>query len=242
MMMSLDQFVFSLSTAPFKELQRQRNWKHRTTSRVGTRDASQFTGAGSDSITLNGMVAEDNSIGTAASLDELAKMADAGEAYVLVDGTGVVYGAFVIESLNETETYHTPEGVPRKIDFNLTITRVDDTAMSKAAADEAAAKEAGKVLSDKAAGVVSDAKKVLEVGRAVYTAVRNVNTSSALTAATTIVGGIDSIAAAAGVKGLSTASGISLSAAISAAKDIAALSGKPVGSIVIDVLNRAVGK
>lgn len=242
MMMSLDQFVFSLSTAPFKELQRQRNWKHRTNSRASTRDASQFTGVGGDTITLNGMVAEDNSIGTAASLDELAKMADVGEAYVLVDGTGVVFGAFVIESLNETETYHTPEGVARKIEFNLTIRRVDDTAMSKAAADEAAAKEAGKVLSDKAAGVVSDAKKVLEVGRAVYTAVRSVNTSSALAAATTIVGGIDSVAAAAGMKGLSTASGISLSAAISAAKDIAALSGKPVGSIVIDVLNRAVGK
>lgn len=130
MMMSLDQFVFSLSTAPYRELQRQRSWKHRTSSRVGARDASQFTGAGDDTITLNGMVAPENSIGTRVSLDRLAAMGDAGDAYVLVDGIGNVYGAFVIGSLNETATYHTPDGVPRKIEFSLTLKRVDDTVLS----------------------------------------------------------------------------------------------------------------
>lgn len=126
MMMSLDQFVFSLTTAPYKELQRQRNWKHPTSSRVGARDASQFTGGGSDTITLNGMVAPENDIGMIASIDELARMGDIGDAYVLVDGIGNVYGAFIIESLNETQTYHTKEGIPRKIEFNLTLRRVDD--------------------------------------------------------------------------------------------------------------------
>ncbi|RAR53908.1 hypothetical protein C7401_12682 [Paraburkholderia unamae] len=126
MMMSLDQFVFSLATAPYKELQRQRNWKHRTSSRVGTRDASQYTGAGDDVITLNGMVAPE-SIGSIASLDQLAKMGDVGDAYVLVDGIGTVYGAFIIESLNTTSTYHTKEGIPRKIEFNLTLKHVDDS-------------------------------------------------------------------------------------------------------------------
>ncbi|PTB19559.1 oxidoreductase [Trinickia symbiotica] len=129
MMMSLDQFVFALATTPYKELQRQRSWKHRTSSRVGARDASQFTGAGDDTITLNGMVAPDNGIGTIASLEKLAKMGDAGEAYVLVDGIGYVYGAFVIESLHETATYHTREGIPRKIEFSLTLKRVDDSAL-----------------------------------------------------------------------------------------------------------------
>ncbi|WP_207003911.1 phage tail protein [Trinickia mobilis] len=129
MMMSLDQFVFSLATVPYQELQRQRNWKHRTSSRVGARDASQFTGAGEDTITLNGMIAPE-AIGSIASLDELAKMGDAGDAYVLVDGIGNVYGAFVIESLNETASYHTKEGIPRKIEFNLALKRVDDSVLS----------------------------------------------------------------------------------------------------------------
>lgn len=126
MMMSLDQFVFSLRTVPYKELQRQRTWKHRTNSRVGARDASQFTGAGDDTITLNGMIAPET-IGSIVSLERLAAMGDLGDAYVLVDGTGNVYGAFVIDSLNETATYHTKEGVPRKIEFNLTLKRVDDS-------------------------------------------------------------------------------------------------------------------
>ena len=130
MMMSLDQFVFSLATAPYKALQRQRSWKHRTSARVGARDASQFTGAGDDTITLNGMVAPDNGIGEIASLDKLATMGDAGDAYVLVDGVGNVYGAFIIEGLNETATYHTREGIPRKIEFSLTLKRVDDTLLS----------------------------------------------------------------------------------------------------------------
>ena len=126
MMMSLDQFVFSLATVPYKELQRQRNWKHRTSSRVGARDSSQFTGVGDDSITLNGLLAPDNDIGSADSLDQLAKKGDVGDAYVLVDGTGTVYGAYVIDSLNETQTYHTKEGTARRIEFNLTLKRVDD--------------------------------------------------------------------------------------------------------------------
>ena len=126
MMMSLDQFVFSLRTVPYKELLRQRTWKHRTNSRVGARDASQFTGVGDDTITLNGMIAPET-IGSIVSLERLAAMGDVGDAYVLVDGTGNVYGAFVIDSLNETATYHTKEGVPRKIEFNRTLKRVDDS-------------------------------------------------------------------------------------------------------------------
>ena len=132
MMMSLDQFVFSLKTAPFRELQRQRNWKHRTSSRVGSRDASQFTGAGEDTITLNGLVAPET-IGSIGSLDELATMADAGDAYVLVDGIGNVYGALIIDGLNETQTFHTVEGIPRRIEFSLTLKRVDDDMLAQAA-------------------------------------------------------------------------------------------------------------
>ncbi|KVC61552.1 oxidoreductase [Burkholderia stagnalis] len=130
MMMSLNQFVFSLATAPYRELKRQRSWKHPTSSRIGVRDASQFAGVGNDTITLSGSVAPDNGIGEIASVEALAQMGDVGDAYVLVDGQGYVYGAYVIESMDVTGTYHTKEGVPRKIDFNLTLKRVDDSALA----------------------------------------------------------------------------------------------------------------
>ncbi|MGI4816364.1 MAG: phage tail protein [Janthinobacterium lividum] len=130
MMMSLGQFVFSLTSAPFHKLQRQRSWKHATSSRIGARNASQFAGPGDDTITLNGLVAPET-IGKIASITELGKMADSGDGYVLVDGTGNVYGAFVIDGLSETQTYHTSSGVARRIEFSLTLKRIDDKLLSE---------------------------------------------------------------------------------------------------------------
>ncbi|MBN3820068.1 phage tail protein [Paraburkholderia sp. Se-20369] len=153
MMMSLNQFVFSLATAPFRELKRQRSWKHPTTSRIGVRDASQFAGAGNDTISITGSVAPDNGIGEIASIEELVRMGDVGDAYVLVDGKGYVYGAYVIESVNVTGTYHTKEGVPRKVDFDMALKRVDDSALAAAqpADDDTAQGDAPPANSDKAA-------------------------------------------------------------------------------------------
>ncbi|MBN3728479.1 phage tail protein [Burkholderia sp. Ac-20379] len=126
MLMSLDQFVFSLTSAPFQQLARARGWKHASKTRIGKRDARQYVGPGDDTITLEGLVAPET-IGSIASIDELAAMADHGDAYVLVDGGGNVYGAYLITALNETQTYHTPDGTPRRIAFTLTLTRVDDS-------------------------------------------------------------------------------------------------------------------
>ena len=53
-------------------------------------------------------------------------MADAGNAYALVDGAGGVFGAWVIEGVNEKGSTFIAEGLPRKIEFSLTLQRVDD--------------------------------------------------------------------------------------------------------------------
>ena len=234
MMMSLDQFVFSLQSAPYKELQRQRSWKHRTSSRVGTRDASQYTGAGDDSITLNGMVAANNGVGTIASLDELAKMGDAGDAYVLVDGVGNVYGAYVIESLNETATYHTEEGIARKIEFNLTLKRVADETLAAEQGD-------GKETDAAAKQTLSD---LAEVGRAAANMVdkiKNLSINSLKAAAIDLAANMTTQAATAAVKGLSTANGMQLAEAVSAAKEISRDSGEAVSKVVSVVLEKSSG-
>lgn len=125
MLMSLDQFVFSLSTLAYSELQRQTAWKHRTSSRVGARDARQFVGPGDDAISLQGILAPELT-GTLASLDELRAMADAGDAYVMVDGAGKVYGVYVIESINENQSFPNQDGTPRRVEFTIALMRVDD--------------------------------------------------------------------------------------------------------------------
>ncbi|WDD95920.1 phage tail protein [Burkholderia sp. FERM BP-3421] len=125
MLASLGQFAFGLPTLAYQDLRRSMDWKHVTAPRVGVRDASQFTGPGKDTVTLNGVLAPQLA-GTLDSLDELRAMAARGDAYVLVDGAGHVYGAYLIESLDETQAYLQRDGVPRKITFSIVLRRVDE--------------------------------------------------------------------------------------------------------------------
>lgn len=125
MMMSLGQFVFSLTTLAYQDLQRQTSWRHAANSRVGARPARQFLGPGDDTITLSGMVAMEFTNG-AASIDEIRTMADTGKAWPLVDGAGYVYGQWVIEGLTTTNTLFLANGVPRRVEFQVSLTRVDD--------------------------------------------------------------------------------------------------------------------
>ena len=60
------------------------------------------------------------------ALDELAAMADLGEAHTLVDGDGEHFGAYVITDLDETRRHIMIDSRPRLIDFTLTLKRMDD--------------------------------------------------------------------------------------------------------------------
>jgi phage protein U len=53
-------------------------------------------------------------------------MADAGSAWVLMDGGGVIYGCYVIEGLDLTRTLFDRHGSAKKIEFTLKLARVDD--------------------------------------------------------------------------------------------------------------------
>ncbi|MBD9400829.1 phage tail protein [Comamonas sp. CMM02] len=123
-MLCLGLFVFSLNTLTYQELQRRTAWKHPTQSIVGGRDASQFLGAGEDIISLSGSMVPEFA-GQPASLDELRRMANTGQAWPLVEGSGTVYGAYVITDLQETKTLFFVDGTPRKIEFSLSLRRVD---------------------------------------------------------------------------------------------------------------------
>ena len=125
MMHSLGMFVFSLSTLAYQELQRQTNWRHASNSRVGAPPALQFVGRGDDTITLPGIILPELA-GSVLSLDALRLMANTGKAWPMVEGTGRIYGLWVIESLSETKTVFFRDGTPRRIEFTLTLKRTDD--------------------------------------------------------------------------------------------------------------------
>lgn len=129
MLLTLDQFVFGMDSLPFRELQRQTQYKHRGSSRVGARDASQYLGPGEDLVTITGVLVPEIT-GRADSLRQLRDMAEAGDAYVLVDATGLVHGAYVIEAVNDSQDGYTRDGQARRIDFTIGLKRVDDRDMA----------------------------------------------------------------------------------------------------------------
>ena len=125
MMMALGIYVFGLYTVPYQQLQRQMSWRHPSTSRIGKRPARQFIGPGDDTITLSGVLYPEIT-GGKLSLSALKAMADEGMAWPLIEGTGIFYGLFIIEELSQTDSTFFPDGAPRKIEFSMKLTRVDD--------------------------------------------------------------------------------------------------------------------
>ncbi|WP_375592128.1 phage tail protein [Chitiniphilus eburneus] len=126
-MMSLGMFVFQLRTLPYQQSQHQRGWRHASNSRVGQRPALQYVGPDSEKMGLSGVLYP-GLTGGESQLAELASMADSGERYPLIDGTGAVLGLFVIESLQVTRSEFFSDGAARKIDFDLQLVRADDEA------------------------------------------------------------------------------------------------------------------
>ena len=126
MLMSLGQFLFKTSTLAFQEIQRQRAWNYADNAIAFGRAKKQFMGAGEDTVTLPGLIYEEYGFGSRFALDELASMADTGQGFVLMDGSGYLYGVYVINSIDETKSILLDNGVPRKVDYTLKLSRTDD--------------------------------------------------------------------------------------------------------------------
>jgi len=123
MLMSLGMFGFELATLPYQELIRRTSWKHARSPRFGAFDASQYVGPGEDRVTLSGVLLPPLA-GSYSSLRDLRVMADDGEAWPLMDANGTALGVYTIESIDERQSYHLDNGVPRKVDFTIELNRV----------------------------------------------------------------------------------------------------------------------
>jgi phage protein U len=123
MLLALGLFVFENLSVPFTDISRRTAWRHARSARVGARDASQYVGPGDDTISLSGVLLPGYA-GDFASMRKLRAMADEGEAWPLVTGTGDVLGSFVILSIDERGSTLMVDGVPRKVDFAVELDRV----------------------------------------------------------------------------------------------------------------------
>ena len=125
MLMALDMFAFEIGTLPFTALQHACEWRHAQSERFAARPAAQFIGPGAETIELTGALWPGENIGSYSSLATIRDMADKGDAYVLVAGTGEVLGDFFIRKLDLRHELFFVDGAPRKGDFALTLERAD---------------------------------------------------------------------------------------------------------------------
>ena len=123
MLAALGLFVFEAASFPFAELDRRTEWRHARGTRIGALDASQYIGPGTDQVSIAGALVPEAGADYA-SIDTLRDMAAEGDSYQLVDGTGRVWGSFVITGLEERRRHLMLDGVPRMIDFSIQLDRV----------------------------------------------------------------------------------------------------------------------
>lgn len=132
-MMTLGMFVFEISSLAYDELNQSIEWRHPTNSRIGKRPASQFAGIGAETITLPGVLYP-GVTGGQKVLDQIETMGNDGKSYALIEGTGRVYGFYVINSLNIVKKEFLKSGIAQKITFTLKLTRTDDNDRAAVAA------------------------------------------------------------------------------------------------------------
>ena len=124
MLICLGMFVFAVQSAPLDTIQRATQWRCPANNRTGGEPAYQYVGRGEDQLTLAGILAPEYT-GGPANITMLREMAERGEPYLLMRGTGEVMGYWLIDSLNETSSVLMPDGQALKIEFTLTLKRYD---------------------------------------------------------------------------------------------------------------------
>lgn len=131
MMMVLGAFVFIGKTLPFQGVSHSTSYTWSGNERVGKRAAYQYLGPGADTLEITGKISTDMTYG-AVSLATLRLMAEQGKQWPLIDGNGMIYGMYVINSVKENGSEFLSNGTPRIISFTLTLTRVDESLLSLA--------------------------------------------------------------------------------------------------------------
>jgi hypothetical protein len=126
MMMTLGLFVFKLRTLPYQTLKRDVGYGWVENKRVGQRPITQYLGLGTETITLTGQLLPEVT-GGQTYLQVFESMADSGRAWPLIEGSGTIYGMFVVQSFNHTNSQLNTDGRARNISFELTLKRVDES-------------------------------------------------------------------------------------------------------------------
>ncbi|EBX9864858.1 replication endonuclease [Salmonella enterica subsp. enterica serovar Typhimurium] len=114
------------SRLPYQSMQHSKDYRWASNDRVGKPPAYQFLGEGETSIQLAGTLYPAIT-GGHISLLAVELMADEGRAWPLIEGTGKILGMYIIDKVSTTHAEFFSDGAARKIDFTLSLKRVDES-------------------------------------------------------------------------------------------------------------------
>jgi phage protein U len=121
-MMMLGEYQFSLDTAAYQSLRRRSEYRWPSQDRLGRLPARQFVGPGSESIDIDGAIYP-HYRGGLGQMTRLRDIAGKGRPQRLVDGRGISWGLWCVESIEESQTVFLGNGDPRRIDFRMVLAR-----------------------------------------------------------------------------------------------------------------------
>ncbi|AQX20258.1 MULTISPECIES: phage tail protein [unclassified Bartonella] len=119
MMLALGDFIFSVNTAAYQELEMTYDVPWVEQGRLGSKAAFQLPAIANAEYSLSGVIYP-NFKGSYGQLDRLRSMAHVGP-HLLVSGKGKIFGKFVILSLDEKQSFFHKNGDPRKQEFTLQL-------------------------------------------------------------------------------------------------------------------------
>lgn len=119
-MMSIGGFKFGIATAAYDEMRKQHSWRWAQQDRIGRKPAQQAVGPDASTVSMKGRIYPHWNGGLKQLID-LKAMGDDMQPLQMIDGTGRIWGKFVITKLAETAKHLNEIGQPRRQDFTLEL-------------------------------------------------------------------------------------------------------------------------
>nr|WP_255563422.1 phage tail protein [Wolbachia endosymbiont of Bemisia tabaci] len=114
-------FLFVLSLGPYKftpislKYSKENRWS--VIECIDKMPLLQNIGRGVENVDIEGVIY----LNTLNRVNQLKNMKEAEKPHVLVDSLGNILGQFVITRLEEKQMYFLPNGLPRKVEFSLSL-------------------------------------------------------------------------------------------------------------------------
>lgn len=127
--MALGAFRFSLDTAAYQTLQRETNYSWPEHERAGAPPLLQFTGEGSDTITLTGIILP-GFRGGSGQMSLLRLEAGLGLPLPLISGMGNFYGLWTVTTIGEQQEIFWANGSFRRQEFTVSLKKYGEISIS----------------------------------------------------------------------------------------------------------------